>query len=124
METLKRVLILSPNEYYDKHLAFISELLPQKLSPKERDILSKFMAFEGPLVEEDRFNTLVRKKVRKEANDTSAGNLSNYLDKLIKKGYLLKNKETKKITVHPKLWPNPFEQNYNITLAKDGSKTN
>jgi len=122
MESLKKTLTLGCNEYYEKHLAFISELLPQKLSPKERDVLSKFMAFEGPLVAEDRFNTLVRKKVREEAN-TSAGNLSNYLEKLIKKGYLLKNKETRKITVHPKLWPNPKEQNFNITLIKHGSKT-
>jgi len=121
MEEIKRTMTLAPNEYYAKHLELMSSLLPTPLTGKEISILSKFMAFEGPLVSDYRFNSIVRAKVREESN-ASPGNMANYLKSIKKKGYISKDVEGR-ISIHPKLWPSTTQE-YNITLIKNGSKTN
>lgn len=117
MDVIKKQVRLNPLEYYSKHLELINVLLPQKMVPKEVEVLANFMALEDAVVEDDRFNTLARKRVRASIGISYAG-LSNNLSSLIEKGYLVKSPVTGRITISPLVVPEDFSQTYLFKFIK------
>jgi hypothetical protein len=109
--------------YYELHLAIINPLLPNSLTDKEIKILASFMAIDEKLVEDDRFNSLVRKKIM-EKHKLSAGGLGNYLKSMIKKGFLTKSKITGRIKIKPFMIPEPNMQGYQFKIGYEIVKKN
>ena len=117
MKVIQRVLKEGTNsEFYFKHLSIINNLLPVALTAKEIKVLAAFMSADKNLTEDDMFNGLVRKKVMKELN-LSPGGLSNYIRTMINKGFIQKNKITKRLTVKDFLFPKGKVQGYQIKLV-------
>ena len=102
-------------EYYVTHLTVINPFLNIKLSSKEIEVLAAFMEIKGELVEDDRFNTIVRKKVRDKLGLSSAG-LSNYLKTMQEKGHLIKNEFSHRITIAEYLIPSEGGQGYQFKI--------
>jgi len=118
MKIIQRALSdLDRYNYHLKHLAIINPLLPIQLSNKEIEVLAAFMYHKGELVEEDRFNSLVRKNVMDKL-DLSSGGLSNHLRSMIEKGFLEKSDITKRIKIKPFLFPEDKEQGYQIKIIE------
>mgnify|MGYP003108959002 CR=1 FL=1 len=122
MEKIQRGLYLGRKEYYEKHLSIINPLLPTQLTVKEISVLAAFMSLSEEITEDDVFNTLARKKVKK-ALKLSAGGLSNYLDALIKKGFVNKSDITKRITIKEYLIPDPIAQGYQFKIILKNEET-
>lgn len=101
--------------YYAVHLSIISGLLPVKLTQKEIEVLAEFMNLDEKIVEDGRFNSVARKKVRESLN-LSPGGLGNYLKSLLEKGYLVKSDVTRKISVRDWLVPARDAQLYQFVL--------
>lgn len=118
MRIITKLIKVSNYDYYVKHLEFLNVLFPVKLSQKEIEVLAAFMAQDKKLIEEDMFNTIVRKKVMKQLN-LSPGGLGNHLEKMLTKGFLSKNEITKKITIQKYLLPESNGQGYRLKLVKD-----
>lgn len=112
---------LKTNKFVEKHLEIINPMLPVQLTPKEIEVLASFMEIEGELVEDDRFNQLVRTKVRNKLQ-LSPGGLSNYLTTLTKKGFLKKHPITNKYTIKDFLFPNKNVQGYMFKIEMDNAK--
>ena len=81
---------LSKKVFYPKYLKLVNVILPDPLTPKEIEVLSKFMELEGDLVEEDRFGTQARTVVRNKLGFKTNSNLDNYI-KYFKKNFDLLN---------------------------------
>jgi hypothetical protein len=111
----KRVVFNNLEEYYFFHLSLSNSFLEDKLTEKEMSILSSFMAVKKELVEDDRFNSLVRRKVM-EKHKISAGGLSNHLRSMIDKGILTKSKVTGRIKIESFIIPDRPSQGYQIRI--------
>lgn len=117
MEVIRKaILCKSRLEYYELHLAIINPLLPNRLTEKEILILASFMSIDEKLVEDDRFNSLVRKKVMQKHN-LSAGGLGNYLKSMIKKGFLSKSNITGRIKIKDFMLPSETKQGYEFKIG-------
>lgn len=119
MNPIKKEVRLPKHEYYEKHLAIINAMLPQKMTEMEIKVLSRFMALEGDIAIH-RFGPTARKVVKDSLGITTAG-LSNYLgDKgsLIEKKFLVKNGDL--IEILPILFPEKEEQIYMFKLVNEG----
>ena len=117
MEVIKKKLRVGNDDYYKTHLGIVNALLPVKMTTKEIEVVAAFMALDASVVEDDRFNTLARKKV-KDKLKLSPGGLSNYLKALIEKGLLNKSSVTGKITIHEALIAEDEKQGYMLQLIK------
>jgi DNA-binding MarR family transcriptional regulator len=122
MQVITTTLDVTKYQYYVRHLEVLNVILPSgnfpdKLSSKEIEVLAAFMCQEKSLIEEDMFNGVVRKKVM-EILSLKPGGLGNHLNKIIKKGHLLKNNITKKITLRSFIFPTENNQGYRIKLKK------
>ena len=106
------------DQYYIKHLTIINCLFPDAMTMTEKEInvLAAFMEIKGEIVEDDRFNSIVRKKVMKKVGLSSAG-ISNYLKSLIEKNMLLKNEFSNRITVQDFLVPQDNNQAYQFKIT-------
>jgi hypothetical protein len=117
MEVIRKAIpCKSRLEFYELHLAIINPLLPNKLTEKEILILASFMSVDEKLVEDDRFNSVVRKKVMQKHN-LSAGGLGNYLKSMIKKGFLSKSKITGRIKIKDFMLPKSNVQGYEFKIG-------
>lgn len=105
MNVISKVLKLSKLEYYEKHLSILNLIIPVKMTPKEIEVLAKFMSFEGEL-ENDRFGTTARKLVKEEVG-LSSGGLGNYLKSLKEKKFIKDDD-----TILSILFPNKEQQLY------------
>jgi hypothetical protein len=112
LQTISKTLNLSEDDYFRIHMEIINPILPIKLSIKEIEIISVFMSFTGTLAE-DRFSTTGRKIVREKLN-LSHQSLSNYINNLTSKGFLIE--KDNKLTLLPILFPNKTEQTYLIKI--------
>lgn len=112
----KSIKCSSEEEYYKLHLNIINPLLPNKLTEKEIMILSSFMSVDDKLVEDDRFNSLVRKKVM-EKHKLSAGGLSNHLKSMIEKGFLNRSDVTGRIKINSFVLPGKNMQGYQFRIG-------
>ena len=115
METLKKKLTLTKNDYYTKHLSIVNVFLPVKMTPKEIEVLAIFMSLEGDIAEQ-RFGTSARKIVMTEMN-IKPGGLGNYFISLTKKRFLIED-EQHKFKILPILYPDPTVQNYMFQFIK------
>lgn len=104
MKVISKRLGLSNRNYYKQHLQIVNAFIPVKLTPKEIDVLSMFMALPVP-DEKYRFGTTNRKIVMQELN-LSSGGLGNYVKSLKNKGFIDKH------TILPMLIPQPDSQQY------------
>lgn len=121
MEVIKKAIKVKPEEYFNKHLEIINPLMPTKFTPMEMKVLTAFMNIDGEEVEEGRFNPYTRKLVMKDLG-LSAGGLGNYLRSLVKKGFLIKSKYTKNLSVADYLIPEDKWQGYQFKIDKDEVK--
>lgn len=112
----KSIKCSSREEYYKLHLNIINPLLPNKLTEKEIMILTSFMSVDEKLVEDDRFNSLVRKKVM-EKHKLSAGGLSNHLKSMINKGFLKRSNVTGRIKINSFVTPGENMQGYQFRIG-------
>lgn len=120
MTPIKKGLVLPREEYYVKHLEVLNVILPEKLTGKEIQILSSFMSLPLSMVEDDRFNTLARKQVKKHC-EISDASLSNHLGNMIEKKFLFRSQITNKITINELILAGDSGQAYTILfkVAKD-----
>lgn len=123
IKKIQKGLVLPKDEYYKKHLSIINPMFPVQLVKKEIEVLASFLALDEALIEDNHFNTLARKKVRKTLNLT-AGNLSNYLRSMINKGFLDKSEISGKITIKEFLIPEPDAQGYMFKLVLKEEESN
>jgi DNA-binding MarR family transcriptional regulator len=112
---ITKSLELEKYDYYKYHISLTNVLLNKDLSSKEIDVLAAFLSFEKKYIEEDMFNTYVRREVRKKMG-LSPGGLGNHLKSLLLKKCIDKNEITEKITVKPYFIPTEFGQGYQIKL--------
>ena len=117
MKIIQRSLELESDQFYEQHLSIINTVLPSKLTNKEIKVLATFMSADQKLTIEDRFNSIVRKGVMKKLG-LSPGGLGNYLNSMIKKGFLNKSEITNKITVKEFLMPEKVVQGYQFKISK------
>ena len=115
MKVISKIIEVSKDEYYFKHLSILNTLLPVSLTVKEMQVLATFMAEDYELIKDDMFNSFVRSRVMQTLK-ISHGSLSNYLRSMIIKGFLNKHSVTNKITVQEFLIPENIQQGYRIKL--------
>lgn len=118
MPAIQKILKLSKNQYYETHLLLVNALLPAKMTPKEVEVMARFMALEGDIAN-DRFGTSARKIIKDELG-ISDGGLGNYLKSLKTKNFLRLDAENK-IQFHPLLLNDPNQQLYNFKLENTGT---
>ena len=119
MIQIKKALRLSNTNYCKAHLSIVNCILPEKMTPKEIEVVACFMALDGSL-EHYRFNSIGRKIVMDKL-DISPGGLSNYIKSLLEKGFLVRENKITKIL--PLLIPEKTEQIYLLKLinTEDGT---
>lgn len=113
MRIINKVVQLSKVRYYETHLSLVNALIPRKMTPKEIEVVSRFMSLDGSIADIDRFGTSA-KKIIKEQLGLSDGGLGNYMKSLKDKGFLVV-KEGRTL-IHPILENDPTEQAYQFKL--------
>lgn len=117
MEIIKKSLLLSEDEYFTTHLSIINPMLPQKLTPKEIEVLGTFMSLKGDIAQVDRFGTSCRKIVKAKLN-LSDGGLGNYIKSLKDKGFIVKSDEEVGVLKIPQfLFAEKSSQGYMFKIA-------
>lgn len=114
MSTITKILSLSKEDFYKKHLLIINHILPVQMSTKQAEVLAAFISLEGEL-EKHRFSTLGRKLVM-EKTGLDPGGLGNYLRFFKDNNYVIENPISKKLEVISILIPNSKIQTYQFKL--------
>jgi DNA-binding MarR family transcriptional regulator len=114
MKNVVKTLRLETLDYYKTHLSIINCILPVKITNKEIEVLALYMYFSKSL-EDDRFGTVTRKLIRERLGITHQG-LSNYINSLVEKSFLIVN-QNKEMSIFPLLHPNPDNQVYMLKLV-------
>ena len=117
MSSIIQKALKAGGQYYELHLTIINPFLPERLSDKEIKVLAAFMEIEGELVEDYRFNPVVRKKVMEKLKLSPSG-LSGYLKSLIAKNMLDKNEYSGRLTIAEFLIPISDNQGYQFKIIK------
>ena len=113
MKPILKLLKVSDNDYLKTHLTILNSILPTKLTDKEIEVLSEFMALEGTLAK-DRFCTSGKKIVRLTLKLSSQG-LYGHIKTLKEKGFI--TEDDKIISI---LFPSSQEeQTYQFKLIKE-----
>lgn len=112
---IQKTITTTKESFYNKHITIVNILLDLKATSKEIEVLSTFLSLDKKIIEDDIFNSLSRKKVRKLLNLSHAG-LSNYLRTLLEKGLIFEDKEQKILLVKDYLLPTVPYQGYKIKL--------
>ena len=80
MNIVQKAIKLSKQDYYEKHLLIINNVLPIQMTPKEAKVLAAFISLEGD-ISDNPFGTTGRKIVKQRLG-LSSGGLGNFLDQL------------------------------------------
>lgn len=113
MKPIIKTILLEKLDYYITHLSLINCVLPTKLGQKEIEVLAHFMTFkEDP--ENEMFSSHNRKIVRNRLN-ISHGGLSNYINSLRDKKFLVGRGYN--ISILPLLKPDSSNQSYMFKLV-------
>lgn len=117
------VKILSKREFYTKNLEILNLFTVDKLTKKEVEFLVEFLILKPDLTSESMFNAVARKIVKSSltppnSKALSDASMSNYINALVKKKFLIKNPLTGFISINPKIVINTTEQ-YMIELIKE-----
>lgn len=110
---IKKILKLSKEDYYKKHLLLINPLLPEHLTTKEAEVLAAFISLEGDIAK-DPFGPTGRKIVMEKCS-IKPGGLGNYLRALESKKFIIAD-EKLKFKILPMLIPDPKSQIYQFKL--------
>lgn len=113
MKNVVKTLKLETLDYYRRHLSIVNCLLPVNITNKEIEVLALYMYYSKTL-NDDKFGTRTKKLIRVTLNITHQG-LSNYINSLINKGFLIL-KDNKELSILSILHPNPTEQTYMLKL--------
>lgn len=113
MGQILKHLSLHKEKYFETHLSFINCVLPTKMTPMEIKVVSSFMSLEGELANY-RFGPTAKKVVMAHLNISPAG-LSNYINALLDKGFLIRAGDV--LSIFPILVPAPDEQSYVFKLT-------
>lgn len=105
-------------EYYKVHLTIINSMLPVQLTPTEIEVLATFLSVPEGIKQNYIFNTGSRAYVKAKLNISASG-LSNYLKPLINKGFIIKDKDTKLLSVNSLVVPEETVQLYNFKISKN-----
>lgn len=117
MKIIQKVIKTPDNDtYYLKHLQIVNQIIPNPMSQKELEVLSKFMALTGDLTR-NRFSTTGRKIVM-EKLDLSPGGLGNYLKSLEEKGLIYKN-DFHAFEIKEFLLPESNNQGYQFKIIRN-----
>jgi hypothetical protein len=117
MKIIQKVLSnLNTHDYYIKHLQIINPFLPLQLTPTEIEVLAAFMSLDGEVAEKDRFGTSMRKQVKSQLDNMSAGGMSNHLRHLLDKGAIFK--DNGQLTIRPFLFPEEDGQGYQFKITR------
>ena len=117
MKTIKKVLFVSSEEYFIKHLSIINSMLHVTLTPKEIEVLGTFMSLKGDIAEQDRFGTSCRKIV-KERLSLSDGGIGNYIKALKEKGFIYTD-ENGRLKIYDVLLADENSQNYLFKIIEN-----
>lgn len=120
MQTIRKALRLSQEEYYKVHLSIVNTIIPEKMTPKEIEVLSSFMSLEGDIALV-RFGPSARKIVRENLGLSPTG-LSNYISSLLEKKFLTKQGDS--INIWPILIPEKDMQHYQFKLENTDATVN
>lgn len=117
MGVITKALRLPRIKYFETHLAVINGVLPISITPREIEVLSRFMSFSGDLSSpENRFGTTARKLVKQDLG-LSDGGLGNYLKSLKDKGFITTGNDDK-LKINPLLMPtSAYQQEYRFLLT-------
>lgn len=115
MRVIQKGRELSGVEYYVAHLEIINPMLPERLSPRELEMLAHFMSYEDDIAKVDPFNTFIRKKVR-ESLKLSSGAMSNHIRSLISKGVIYEDKHREVLFIKEYLIPDKISQGYQFKI--------
>ncbi len=121
MKIIQQSFKVNSDDYCKLHLSIINTILPVKLSEKEIEVLSSFMALPNDVVIDDYFNPVARKRVMDKCG-LKHGGLSNHIKNMINKGFLSRNDITKRIYIKDFLLPEEEIQGYQIKLIKDNGE--
>lgn len=116
MKEIRKVLRLPKLDYYETHLAIINCILPKKMTPMEIRVMASFMALEGDIAQY-KFGPTGKKIIMEQLGISPAG-LSNYINSLLDKGFLIK--KTDVITILSILIPENEEQIYMFKFINQG----
>ena len=117
MKVVQKLFNVSHDKYYLLHLTIVNAVLPIKLTDKELEVLSSFMALDKSITEDFYFNPVARKRIINKLGLSTAG-LSNHIKSMIDKGFLIKNNITGNITIKEFLLPENDGQGYNFKINK------
>jgi len=113
MKVIQKGFELSKKDYYKTHLKIVNAILPVNMTEKEIEILSEFLSLPEETIKGNMFNSFARKKVIEVLNLTKSG-ISNYINGMVKKGYI--KKEGDNLSITPALLPDGICQGYNFKL--------
>lgn len=119
MKQARKILKLSSEDFYETHLRLMNVLLNSSgstLTDKEIKLLTIVLNYSGDLKLYP-FDTTSRKILIAKLRITKSG-LSNYLDSLHKKGFIIEDAEGRTI-INPVIVPGDLSQEYLIKLEKD-----
>ena len=95
--------VINRKDFNPKYLKLVNVILPDPLTTKEIEVLSCFMELQGDLVELDRFGTQARSVVRERLGFKTNSNLDNYIKYFKQKGVIMKDEETGRLVLSPKI---------------------
>tara|TARA_Y100001973_G_C5203658_1_gene339746 strand:+ start:1590 stop:1961 length:372 start_codon:yes stop_codon:yes gene_type:complete len=108
--------IINRKDFYPKYLKLINVILPKPLTQREIDVLSAFMELKGDIVSDERFGTQARKLVREKFNFKKHSNIDNYIKYFKTKGVVIKDQETKKLKINPRISINEKQKGLELTF--------
>lgn len=114
MREIKKLLKLPKSEYYMTHLSIVNCLLPEKMTPKEIEVMALFMCLEGDITK-DRFGKTAKKIIMEKLKLSPSG-LSNHMTSMKNKGFLIETQNI--LTIWPLLNPEKAEQIYTLKLVQ------
>lgn len=110
----KAIKVDSEYDFYAMHLAIVEIFMPEKLTPKLKEVLISFIMVEKR--KDVMFITHNRKTVRRMLNNMSNAAMSNNLGKLVNGKYLYKDKDGQYM-VTPGIFPSSLKrQDYQFRL--------
>ena len=96
---VRRKKVLNLEDFYKEYVLHISNTLPEhrRITYMELNLLTSFWMLEGALAEIGRFSTISKRYIRESYKFKNYSNLENYISRLQKKGYIIKNGKDKDI---------------------------
>lgn len=115
MNLSKRVYTRTKQEFFTQHLMIINPFLPDKLHPREIEVLACLMSISGDHVDKDRLCKSARKEVRDKMK-LSYGGFGNYITIFEDKKFIKYN-EDGTAYIPSLLFPRIPQQGYSFQIS-------